>query len=169
MRENHTGMIPVSCFVVCCVIFSVAHSFGSEPKAKQLSPGEQKEYGLVQKRFGDPVNKNLMSAALNTLYHCANEKEVLSLEKTLTLLGTLADSSKMSELAESGGIKRLKDNVAKLLKNKDPVVRGFGAIVLAVIGDATYKSEIAKLLEEKRWKSTESEDRMLENWDRTAS
>jgi len=134
-----------------------------QPPAKQLSPEEKREYDRIRKRFRN--HEGLLSSAGWALIHCADEEEVKNLEKTLQPLRAFDGSDQIPKLVEAGGVKAVKREVAKLLKNKDPVVRGFGAILLAVIGDAGCKNDIARLLEDKRG-SPPAEDRFLYNYDR---
>lgn len=137
----------------------------SQTLSAQLAPGEQKDYELLKKRFR--IHEDLLNAAAWTLCHCADEKEVKALEKTLNLLQAFSDTNQVAKLVDAGGIKTFKNSIATLLKNKDPVVRGFGAILLAVIGDPAYKSEIAGLLADKSGRPPKEEDRLLYNFDRS--
>jgi len=139
-----------------------------QPQAKQLSPGERKEYERIQARFLEPWNHDLMISVSWTLGHCAGEKGMKGAEKSVDLVWAfIIDTNQIPKLAEAGGVKAFKDDVASLLKNEDPVVRSFGAVSLAVIGDAAYKSDIARLIEDKRGSPPKEEDRFLYNFDRS--
>lgn len=127
---------------VFCLLAGFGPTLSGQAQTETLSPEEQKEYELVCQRLRS--HAGLINAAAWTLCHCADEKELKAVEKTLNLLQTFADSRQIPTLVEAGGVKQVKDNVADLLRNKDPVVRGFAAVLLAVIGDPAYKSDIAK-------------------------
>jgi HEAT repeat protein len=149
----------------CCFAAWLSHTLAGEPQPTQLSPAEQQEYELVRKGLRE--HEDLLTAGSWTLVHCADEKEVKHVEKTLNLLQAFADAKQIPKLVEAGGVKQFKDNVTNLLKNKDPVVRGFGAVLLAVIGDTVHKSDIARLLEDKRGSPPKEEDRLLYYFDRS--
>lgn len=167
MKKMSRHMIRASFLAFCCLIVGTADAVAGQPPAKRLSPTEQKEYETIQKRFLDPRNEGLMNAGGWTLCHCADEKEVKKVEKALNRCQAFADSNQIPQIVEAGGITGIKGGVADLLKNKDSVVRGFGAILLAVIGDVTYKNDIAKLLKDKRGSPPESEDKLFHNFDRS--
>lgn len=154
-----------SLVILCSLSAFFGNAKDGQSQTAQLSPEEQKEYELIQKRLHD--HEGLLNGACWTLIHCANEKEVQSVMKTLNLLQTFGDSTQIPKLAEAGGIKLFKDNLASLIENKDPVVRGFAALLLAVIGDTGYKKNIATLLEDKTGPSSAEDDRLLYNFDRS--
>lgn len=150
---------------LCCLVICLGNIVASQGQAAQLPAGEQKELERIQNRLRD--HEDLLAAAGWTLCHCADENEIKAAEKTLNFLEALASTNQPTELIEAGGIKTFKNNVATLLKNKDPVVRGFSAILLAVIGDGAYQSDIAKLLADKSARPPKEEDRLLYNFDRS--
>src|SRR5262249_932032 len=108
-----------------------------------------------------------LTAASWTLDHCADQKEIKQVEKTLSLLAAFADTNQIPKLVEAGGVGRFKENVANLLKSEDPVVRGFAALLLAVLRDAGHKRDIARLLEDKHGSTPKEDDRLLYNFDRS--
>ncbi len=165
MNIAHRYPAIVSFAVLCCLVTCPVNTSAARPQGAQLSAGEKKEYKLIQKRLRD--HDELLSAAGWTLIHCADQKELKNLGKTLILFRAFMDPKEIPRLVEAGGIKGLKTRVASLLKSKDPVVRGFGAIQLAVIGDAAYKSDIAKLLADKAGPAPKQGDRLLYNYDRS--
>ena len=159
---NSTNRQTTSLFVLCCLVVCLGNAAAGQVRAA-LPPGEQNEYELVQKRLRN--HEDLLTAATWTLCHAADEKEIKGVEKTLNLLQAFADNAQIPKLIEAGGVKRFKDNVGKLLENSDPVIRGFGAVLLAIMGDEGYKSEIARLLEDKRRAPRREE--LLYNFDRS--
>jgi hypothetical protein len=165
MKTAHRHTAAAFLVALCCFVTCLGNTVAGQPQPQQLSPGEQKEYDLIQKRFRD--HEDLLNAAGGTLSHCADAKDSQGVEKTLNLLKAFADSRQIQKLVEAGGVKPFKDNVAILLRNKDPVVRGFGAVLLALIGDAGFKSDIAQLLQDKPGSPPSGLDRLLYNWDRS--
>lgn len=130
-----------------CFVFCLGDTVSAQPPAAGISPGEQKEYDRIQKRLRD-YKAHLIGASW-TLCHCADQKELKNVEKTLDLIEAFEHTKGIPELVEAGGVKGVKIRFANLLKNKDPAIRGYGAVLLAVIGDAAYKNNIARLLEDK--------------------
>jgi HEAT repeat protein len=152
--DQHTTL--ASFVAIGCLVAGLGDTVAGQPRATELSPGEQKEYELIQERLRN--QQELLSRHSWTLVHCADEKEIKAAERTLNLLQAFYDTNQIAKLIEAGGVKEFKSNAASLLKNKDPVVRGFGAVLLAVIGDAAYKSDIAKLLADKRGPPPKEDD-----------
>lgn len=129
------------------LVFCLGDSASAQPQATELPPREQDEYDRIQKRLRD--YRGYLTSADWTLGHCADPKELKSVSKTLALRWAFEDTKQIPKLVEAGGVKGGKIRFAKLLENKDPVVRGYGAVLLAVIGDTAYKKSIARLLEDK--------------------
>jgi HEAT repeat protein len=152
---------------LCFVIIAPGCARDSQPPTRGLPPAELKEYETVQRSLLDPRNADLLNAAGWTLAHAADGKDVEQAAKAWGLLQAFADSSKNQQLVEAGGIKGLRGNVAGLLKSKDPVVRGFAAILLAVIGADGYKNDIARLLEDKKGPPGEDWHKFVYNFDRS--
>lgn len=148
--------------------FYFVSSFSINILAKQAAPlsaVEQKEYELIAERF--QTYENMLNAVGWTLCHCADEKEKKAAEKTLALFPAFVDTNKMSRLVEAGGIKGFKNEVSTLLTNKDSVIRGFSAILLAIVGDPSYKSSIAALLSDKNGLTEKEAGNFFINFDRS--
>ena len=158
--DRHHAVLAWVVALFCLIDFNAC-----QLQATQLSPEEQKEYELVQK--GLRKHDDLLTAAGWTLTHCADKKEIKQVEKTLSLLNAFADTNQIPKLVEAGGVVRFKENVANLLKSEDPVVRGFAALLLAVVGDAGRKRDISRLLEDKQGSPPKEDDRLLYNFDRS--
>lgn len=156
-------------FVFNVLIFFICltNSHASKASENQLLPSEQNEYETIRKNFLDPKNYDLMNAVTWSLIHCADEKELTKIESILNLPGAFIDDKQLSLLVNAGGIKGFKSSTSNLLKNNDPVIRGYGAILLAVIGDHSYKKDIAVLLEDKPQSPPESYKRNFYYFDRS--
>ncbi|MFA5191416.1 MAG: hypothetical protein WC740_11855, partial [Verrucomicrobiia bacterium] len=150
-----------------CIGLSLACSWSNaadKPQAIGPPPAEQQDYDLIKQRFR--IHEDLLTWSSYTLCHCADQKEVKAVEKTLNLFWAFAETNGFTKLIEAGGVQTFKANVAAFLENKDPIVRGYGAILLATIGDTAYKANIARLLADRSGPPPSRADSLLCNYDR---
>lgn len=164
MKTAFSNLTVVPFLALCALPCMWGDASASQPPAKQLAPDDQQEYQHIRQRLRE--HEALLTRASWTLCHCADEAELARIEGTAMLLGAFVDDKQLPKLVEAGGVKAFKEETAGLLKNKDPVVRGYGAIVLAVVGDAAYKERIAKLLEDENCRSAVTEFACFKNLDR---
>jgi HEAT repeat protein len=163
MRNISKHLLTVFLLFACFLFLSLGTVFASQSQQKALSQEEQKEFEFIKSRCLQPRYRSLIDwSSRSLIHHQGDEKEIQGTLASLKVLWeAFADSEKIPKLVESGGVKAFKSNMAKSLKSKDSYVRCFGAIMLAVTGDTTYKTDIARLLESKHSLPTKSEDKRL--------
>lgn len=145
------GRLYLATLVVISALFNEVHSFAADVKSPidSNSARERNEYENLRQRFQDTRNENLLNAAGWTLAHSADEQEVKQVEPVLKDLAIFGRQGSFEQLDRRGGVDVLKNEIAALLQNPDPIVRGFAAVTLSVVGDTNYVKEIAGLLERK--------------------
>jgi HEAT repeat protein len=98
----------------------------------------------------DRVAPGMLNQISFTMVHCAGEKAI---DVFMKAVGSPNEHGKgfsfESAVREAGGLAKYRRRVAKLLTNKDEVVRGYGADWLGMVGDETCKADLARLLKER--------------------
>ncbi|MEI6514312.1 MAG: HEAT repeat domain-containing protein [bacterium] len=130
--------------IVFSIVFSLTSDVTSQQEATPLSPVEQKQYEQIQDRL--KKHDELLRFSRHELYSSKDEKKRECDESTANILRPFYDSRQIPQLVATGGIEAVKNIVAGLLKNEDPIIRGHGALVLAILGDLGHKQDIAKLI-----------------------
>jgi HEAT repeat protein len=137
--------------VLCCAPIG-SHAKGAEAKPGRLtsntvSTSAQEEFEKVKQRFLARRNANLLNAAGWTLAHMADTNQTAKIRPILECCGAFTEEGTVAQLEAYGGLSNCTRQVAALLENPDSVVRGFGAVLLAVIGGTNYTKDIAILLD----------------------
>jgi len=104
----------------------------------------------IQARFANAKMQSMLLALLYSLGHCAPQEEA---EEAILAVGLPQDGpaefSAMDAVKRAGGVEAYRKRVAALLKSKDVVVRGFGAVWLGVLGEKESVGDLLVLLRSK--------------------
>jgi len=120
--------------------------FGS-PK---LSENELNECLTLQQRLLQPHNKKIIDAEYWTLTHCAEPSDLKLIGATMKHFSAAYDKKSFGYFISNGGSAKLKQSFINLLKNNDPVIRGFASMALAVIGDPVAIEPISDLIDKNK-------------------
>jgi hypothetical protein len=113
------------------------------PAASTAELGPEEKAILL--RLTSEKNRDMLLGACWTVCHCATEAGKARAERVFSVLGDTLEGSAPA-LAAIGGAKGFRKALQKTLGDPDPVMRGFAAMNLAVIGDEESKGKIAALL-----------------------
>ena len=137
------------------------------PRQSGMSEVQEKELEDIRERFRHERNYELPMGSCWTVAHCADPKEVEKEMPTLDLLGLETEEALQFEGVTDANV--LKRKMAGLMKSRDVVIRGFGAIIMGVIGDQAYATDVAELLREKPFWAKYRSDEFLVNSDRSCA
>jgi len=116
----------------------------------------------IQERIRSERHAAIMKGVKWALIHCAEQDE----EKAHDVLSTLTaiEHGEFLQVRGLEGLTRFREQARDLLRSRDVIVRGFGALVLAVIGERSSVQSIADLL--RGQPVGDAEDLSFVGWDR---
>ena len=152
---------------VCLVLAASLVAAQDAPKPAAPTAQEKQEMDALLARFQNERTQPLFDAAGWTVLHVASDD---AQKRAEPLFGALQEYGKENPapVLALGGAKGLVKGLRNLLADPDPVMRGFAAILLAVIDDRESKTEIAKLLKPRPAVTVQDEvaDALVRQFDR---
>ena len=139
MIRRATGVL------LAALVIAAAGCRREAAKPGELTPAQKREMDALVARLTDEEREGYLGAAAWTLCHCATEEGNRRAGKVFEVIGEYVNG-KPAAAAALGGAKGIRKGFRELLRDPDPVVRGFAAMALAVFDDRESKSEIARLL-----------------------
>ncbi len=145
----NTLMRQVTCLLAALCLTSCSSRQGSATLPPDL---KQKVDALLVRTEEDRALANISGAAGWTLIHSADPNEMKKWEPFFEQFGKAGKARQTGDYSgfeALGGARGVEDKFAEMLSSSDGFVRGFGAVMLGVCGDANYVPQVAKLLSEK--------------------
>ena len=151
----------LTCLVPVLLMLAQAPADNQSP-AKTSFPGRlseaqrQEARDLLARLESGPFAPE-MEAVGWTLCHCASEEGAARVQGAVEAISAYAGGNEQP-LAELGGPEGFRKALRRLLRDPDPVVRGFVAETLGALGDQESKGEIARLVKTKPAEPPKEED-----------
>ena len=109
----------------------------------QLNEQERQEWEQLIQRFNQPRTFNLLAGKMWSLTHGGDSKKV---QEILHLFSAIDQTSGRRPAITT---REYKNRIAAFLESDDDQVAGFAATLLAITGDLSFATQIARLLDKK--------------------
>lgn len=154
---KYLKLINFSILILCAFFISAAGQSSPQNTAPQTLQAH--DTAAFLERFKKPEHVNLLQGALWTLTHDYDDfkhiQEVLKTFQTYFEAIGKYENGDRAALESLGSVKGFKDKLAEWLGDDDQSVRAFAAAMLGIAGDRSYAPQIAKLLEDRKYKEND--------------